>query len=46
VPAAPHEQAPTKPPEIGVTRTPVTRTQISVRPEPRPPGGRQTYPHY
>jgi hypothetical protein len=26
----------TKPPEIGVTRTPVTRTQISVAPQPRP----------
>jgi hypothetical protein len=25
----------TKPPEIGVTRTPVTRTQISVAPQPR-----------
>ncbi|MDT5009708.1 MAG: hypothetical protein QOH57_1325 [Mycobacterium sp.] len=48
VAAAPHPQpqAPTKPPEIGVTRTPVTRTQISVRPQPRPPEGRQNYPHY
>jgi hypothetical protein len=30
------EQRPTKQPEIGVTRTPVTRTQISVAPQPRP----------
>jgi hypothetical protein len=29
------EQRPTKQPEIGVTRTPVTRTQISVAPQPR-----------
>lgn len=31
-----YEPRPTKPPEIGVTRTPVTRTQISVAPQPRP----------
>ena len=31
---------PTKPPEIGVTRTPVTRSPISVRPNPRP-----AFPH-
>jgi hypothetical protein len=36
VPVTPREQAPAKPPEIGVTRTPVTRSPISVRPEPRP----------
>ena len=28
---------PTDPPEIGVTRTPVTRSQISVSPQPRQP---------
>jgi hypothetical protein len=31
-----YEPRPTKPPEIGVTRTPITRTQISVAPQPRP----------
>jgi hypothetical protein len=31
-----YEPRPTKPPEIGVTRTPVTRTQLSVAPQPRP----------
>jgi hypothetical protein len=31
-----YQPRPTKPPEIGVTRTPVTRTQISVAPQPRP----------
>ncbi|KAA0085362.1 hypothetical protein CIW52_05385 [Mycolicibacterium sp. P9-64] len=30
-----YEPRPSKPPEIGVTRTPVTRTQISVAPQPR-----------
>lgn len=30
-----YEPRPTKPPEIGVTRTPVTRTQLSVAPQPR-----------
>jgi hypothetical protein len=31
-----YQPRPSKPPEIGVTRTPVTRTQISVAPQPRP----------
>lgn len=31
-----YEPRPSKPPEIGVTRTPVTRTQLSVAPQPRP----------
>jgi hypothetical protein len=30
-----YQPRPTKPPEIGVTRTPVTRTQLSVAPQPR-----------
>ena len=34
--APPRHSEPTKPPEIGVTRTPVTRQPISVRPPPVP----------
>lgn len=33
----PQQQRPTKKPEIGVTRTPVTRSPISVAPQPRHP---------
>lgn len=32
-----HRPSPTKKPEIGVTRTPVTRSPISVAPQPRHP---------
>lgn len=32
-----HRPTPTKKPEIGVTRTPVTRSPISVAPQPRHP---------
>ncbi len=31
----PHQPVASKPPEIGVTRSPVTRSPISVRPQPR-----------